>query len=199
MKFYFICVISLIFFCISLINCSDDIGLQNFTIPKDYKNWRKPYNEPVRYAIPFHGNTIRIAYANDLAYKPKIDKKDKGSTNIEYLNGTIFIKENYSVDKYSNNPEPVITIMVKNTENPQSHNGWLYYIKKPKEDLTMVTSKLCYGCHESANEEHPYFDKNENNDFRDYIFSLTYNASDNTTDEKKPQNDKNDKNDDNEH
>jgi hypothetical protein len=30
---------------------------------------------------------------------------------------------------------------------------------------------MCLGCHEAANEEHPYFDKNKGDAFRDYLFS----------------------------
>jgi hypothetical protein len=29
---------------------------------------------------------------------------------------------------------------------------------------------MCHGCHEAANEEHPYFDKNKTGLVRDYLF-----------------------------
>ena len=79
------------------------------------------------------------------------------------------------MDKYFN-PKilvflPILTIMVKDSENKDAKDGWLYYMIPPGKDAKMIKGKMCHGCHEAANEEHPYFDKNKNSIFRDYLFA----------------------------
>jgi hypothetical protein len=61
--------------------------------------------------------------------------------------------------------------MVKNSAAPGAQAGWLYYLKRPGRQPAPVTGRMCHGCHEAANEEHPYFDKNKKGLFSDYLFS----------------------------
>jgi len=45
-------------------------------------------------------------------------------------------------------------------------------MKKPGEEWMEVKGRMCVGCHEAANEKHPYFDGNKKEMFRDYLFTL---------------------------
>jgi hypothetical protein len=62
------------------------------------------------------------------------------------------------------------TIMVKRSNDENALKGWLYYVKFPDKEIKRVDGRFCLGCHEAANEEHLYFDRNKRGIFRDYLF-----------------------------
>jgi hypothetical protein len=60
--------------------------------------------------------------------------------------------------------------MVKDSKNDNSIDGWKYYMVEPGKKPLLMSGRMCVGCHEAANEQHPYFDKNRDAMFRDYLF-----------------------------
>ncbi len=93
-----------------------------------------------------------------------------GVDRIEMPEGSMVIKEAYSKREDINKRLRDITVMVKNVSDKRALHGWLYYIKLSGKEIKRVDGRLCLGCHEAANEVHPYFDKNKEGIFRDYLF-----------------------------
>ncbi len=139
-----------------------------FAIP-DYKNWGKPVSAVLDTPIPGHGESFRLIYANDIAFQSKI-VKEGSELKVKMNEGSIVLKEVYDKREDVGYKVPGLFIMVKDSKDPQAINGWIYYMKKPGMDTMEVQWRLCVGCHEAANEKHPYFDGNKNNMFRDYLF-----------------------------
>lgn len=141
-----------------------------FTVPVDYRTWGKPVDKILNYPVPGHGATYRIIYGNKAAFLSKVTKDQRGDEMIVMPDGSIIIKEVYKTRRDVGRTEPVLDIMVKVSTNRAARNGWLYFVKNPGKPLVRVEGRLCIGCHESANEPHPYFDKNKKGIFRDYLF-----------------------------
>jgi len=157
-------VIMLIFSCSKSKNDS-------FAVPEDYRTWSKPVKKILDYPISGHEKTYRIIYGNDIAFTAEITMDNSGNKRIIMPHGSVIIKEIYKRKGDVNRKEPVLTIMVKDEKNIMSADGWLYYMKKPGKDVAHIKSKMCIGCHEAANDRHPYFDENKKRIFRDYLFA----------------------------
>jgi hypothetical protein len=84
--------------------------------------------------------------------------------------GSVIVKEIYKKREDVNKAEPVLTIMVKDSKSKDSIDGWKYYMVEPEMKPSLVSGRMCVGCHEAANEQHPYFDRNKEGIFRDYLF-----------------------------
>jgi hypothetical protein len=153
-----------------LAGCSGKNEVQKFEVPKDYKTWKKPVKNVLNYEIPGHGNSQRIIFANKTAFDPDVVKTATGEERILFKEGSILVKEVYKKNANIATSEPALTIMKKESKNKQALNGWVYSIKRPGKEPVVVTTRMCVGCHESANEGHPYFDKNKKGLFRDYVF-----------------------------
>lgn len=154
---------------IFLLSCSKGNKSEVISVP-DYKKWKKPVNEIMDYPVPGHGAGFRIIYANDVSYSAKISTGANGLKKTVFPDGSYIIKESYKNRQDIGKKEPVVYGMIKNSSSPEAVSGWIYYVKKPKEPLKIITTKMCIGCHESANEKHPYFDGNRDDSFRDYLF-----------------------------
>jgi len=163
------CVIPACLFAL-LLACS---GKNNtaFTVPSDYRTWKKPVAKILDYPVPGHGPTFRVIYGNRTAYSAKITKDTSGTDKIAMPDGSVLIKEIYKTRKDVSRKEPKLTIMVKDARSKSALNGWRYYNKEPGKPLLLVEGRMCVGCHEAANEPHPYFDKNIRGIFRDYLFA----------------------------
>ena len=159
-------VLSGIIFC-SISGCSSSEDL--FTVP-EYKGWKKPVNRILDTPVPGHGATYRIIYANDTAFSSKITEDKSGRKRVLMNDGSVIVKEVYQKRNDINNAEPVLTIMVKDSKSRNSLDGWKYYMVEPGKKPLLVSGRMCVGCHEAANEQHPYFDKNRDAMFRDYLF-----------------------------
>ncbi|OHD67378.1 MAG: hypothetical protein A2W19_00235 [Spirochaetes bacterium RBG_16_49_21] len=142
-----------------------------FTVPPDYRSWGKPVKKLLDYPVPGHGPTFRVIYANKTAFTASVAKNQTGTARITMPDGSIIIKEIYKKKGDVNKKEPELTIMVKNLKSKLSLHGWFYYVKHPGKPITRIDGRLCIGCHEAANEPHPYFDKNAKGIFRDYLFT----------------------------
>ncbi len=157
-KKYIILVIVLVIFFIS---CRAKEPL--FLVPEDYTNWEKLSDKPLTYPIPGHMDNYRIIYINEKGSEVK---------NNSYPDGTIIVKEVYSGLEYKTDDKPIdLTIMVKDSDNPEGFGGWLWLKKSPVEQTeTIINVDFCMNCHSNANETHPYGDGNPDNEFRDFVF-----------------------------
>ncbi len=158
------CLVALLFACAGK---NDSV----FTVPSDYRSWEKPVKKVLDYPVPGHGPTFRVIYGNGTALSAKASKDTTGTDQILMPDGSILIKEIYKSKKDINKKEPKLTIMVKNSKSKSALNGWLYYNKEPGKPVMLIRGRMCVGCHEAANEPHPYFDKNTKGIFRDYCFA----------------------------
>ena len=150
-------------------SCSQGNKAENLSVP-DYKKWKKPVNQIIDYPVPGHGSGFRIIFANEISYTAAFSKDNRGLNKIVYPEGSYIIKEVYKSRKDIGKNDPVVYGMLKNSKSSQAVNGWIYYVKKPNDLLTVVNTKMCAGCHEAANEKHPYFDGNTDDSFRDFLF-----------------------------
>lgn len=160
----------IIFFLVSLLfsYCSKESS--KFTVPA-YKSWKKPVDKIVDTPIPGHGESFRVIYANDIAFSSNI-VKEGNVQKVRMNEGSIVVKEVFEKREDVEYKIPGLFIMVKDSRSPDAINGWVYYMKKPGKDAVEITWRMCVGCHEAANEKHPYFDGNKNDMFRDYLFTL---------------------------
>lgn len=165
MRLFFFLIYGIFLF--SLFGCSSSEDL--FEVP-DYRGWKKPVNRILDTPVPGHGATYRIIYANDTAFESGIVEDDSGRKKVLMNDGSIVIKEVYEKRGDVNRKEPVLTIMVKDSKSISSLDGWKYYMVEPGKKPVMISGRMCVGCHEAANEQHPYFDKNRDAMFRDYLF-----------------------------
>lgn len=139
-------------------------------IPPNYKDWEKPVGL-LEYPVPGHGESRRLIYVNRIALTGGIRQGADGRKFVIYPKGTIIIKEVYRKTENGYAKKPQLTIMVKDPGNEAARYGWLYYVKNADQaSVTLVENKLCEGCHDAANERHPYFDQNKEGMFRDYVF-----------------------------
>lgn len=140
----------------------------------DYKNWKKPFKTGVDYPVPGHGASYRVVYANEIAYLVKREREQGGRRIYTYLDGSIIVKEVHKSKGDVDRVKPALYAMVKNSKATGSAKGWLYYVISPDGKITRIKSRMCSGCHESANERHNFFDGNIDEDFRDYLFTNFY-------------------------
>lgn len=154
-----------------LAGCTQNNTHYQFSLPDNYRQWKKPVDEVLTYTVPGHGSGARVIYANSRAYEVSKETVEDGRVHYDFPEKTVIVKEVYEDVEDVGVAEPMLTIMVKNSNDERSVSGWLYYMKKPGEDMAFVESRMCAGCHDAANEEHPYFDKNEGENFRDYLFT----------------------------
>jgi hypothetical protein len=164
-----IIIIPFLFILVSIVSCSKGSNSDAITIP-DYKKWKKPVDKILDYPVPGHGPGFRIIYANDITFTATESTDSRGRKKIVFPEGSYIVKESYKSKKDIGKKEPVVFAMIKNSKSTQSVSGWIYYLKKPGESPAVIKTKMCNGCHEAANEKHPYFDGNPDDSFRDYIF-----------------------------
>lgn len=159
---------ALMFLLFFVFQCGDKE--KEYTVPQ-YKNWKKVTPSVLDTPVPGHGSTFRIIYANDTAFASKIVADQAGQKRVVMNDGSIIVKEIYKKREDIGYKIPELFIMEKNSTDPEALNGWEYYVKKPAEKGFEVKTRMCVGCHEAANEKHPYFDGNREEIFRDYLFT----------------------------
>ncbi len=162
MKKIALTLIVLVFF-----GCTTKKEEEPFKVPDNYRSWDKATKKVLDYPVPGHGASFRIVYANDIAFSARLDRKNK---RLSMPDGSIVIKETYAEREDIPKKFKNLTIMVKDKKNKKSLNGWFYYMQAPDMKPMRIDGRMCMGCHEAANEEHPYFDKNPEGLFRDYLF-----------------------------
>lgn len=134
-------------------------------VPDDYGGWKETTDIELNYPIPGHENNYRKIFINDIGLK-------RTGPPHDYPDGTIIIKEIYEGFDYNAGRKPMmLTVMIKDRENPLARGGWLWIVKdSATKEENILTQEFCITCHGNANEEHPYGDLNMNNEFRDYVF-----------------------------
>jgi len=148
-----------------------DGGKNEPLVPEDYSGWSRTTEEELDYPIPGHESHYRRIFINDIGKTYTITESD-GRTIHEYPEKTIIIKDIYPGLTYEPGDEPVMqTVMIKNSEHEHSRGGWLWVVKDPETGTeTVMDDPFCLTCHSSANEKHPYGDKNTDDEYRDYVF-----------------------------
>lgn len=165
-QFFILMIVPLLFFA-----CEQKKHREINPIPVDYQSWHQPLDKPIDYDVVGHGNSRRIVYANKVALQAAYVEDKYGQKLLRFPNGSIIIKEVFKRKKGGYEAYPQVVSMVKDTTNPKARDGWLYYVRNPNNPgIIQIESRFCSGCHEAANESHPYFDLNPSSQFRDYIF-----------------------------
>jgi hypothetical protein len=147
-------------------------GEQKPTGWENYRSWKKPLAAPLENAVPGHGQGVRVIYAAESAFNPVVSTDNTGRRRVVMKEGTIIVKEVYqNRAEFKRGAVDNLTVMVKDSKNKDAVNGWVWYMQKGMMSPQVMTSRMCAGCHEAANEQHPYFDKNPEDEFRDYLFA----------------------------
>lgn len=137
----------------------------------DYTAWTRTTEVELDYPVPGHESHYRRIYINDQGKDPLISREGS-QVNYQYPEGTVVVKEIYPGQSFSPGDEPVaLTIMVKAPDHAAARQGWVYLLKNPDSGAERIfEGDLCFTCHKTANESHPYGDGNQENSFRDYLF-----------------------------
>ncbi|MBN2738601.1 MAG: cytochrome P460 family protein [Spirochaetales bacterium] len=161
---------TLLIFLLSLLY-SCDSKLENL-IPDNHEKWPLFTHDKLDYFIPGHENNYRISYINEIGAKYKPQKKDNDQFLYNYPEGTIILKEIYPSNTYQPGDIPeYYTVMIKKPGHPHAQGDWVWLVKNHEsKEETIFHSDMCVNCHEGANTQHPYGDKNLGKDFRDYTF-----------------------------
>ena len=140
-------------------------------VPGDYTTWKRTTTIELNYPIPGHEDNYRIIYINSIGEGIQISEKNNRIMQ-EYPTGTIIAKEIYPNQVLAGGDKPVqLTVMVKDPENENSRGGWIWLVKNMvNEKETIITGEFCVTCHANANEQHPYGEGNQREEFRDFVF-----------------------------
>ncbi len=145
-----------------------------FSLPDDWRRWRRPVEGLIDTPVPGHGMSIRRIYANPAAFSPRVTRSDGRVVRVELPEGATVVKQIFEDRAEVGQVPGRLFIMHKDPDHRMATFGWRFFIQKPDGPPTPVTSKACHGCHAAANEPHPYFDKNPSGVFRDCLFVPFY-------------------------
>jgi hypothetical protein len=139
--------------------------------PADYTTWKRTTDAVLDYPIPGHENRLRIPRMNPLGWTAVPAVVD-GKARWDFPEDSVIVKEIYASAKPAPGEAPIqLTIMAKDPKDPRAQGGWLWITKDlPGGREKVFTGSFCVTCHANANEQHPYFDKNPREEFRDYVF-----------------------------
>jgi hypothetical protein len=134
----------------------------------DYSSWQLSTEARLDFPVPGHGSGLRRIYVNEQGATAGLD----ANGDVEYPDGTVFLKEVYAeADPAAGTDPQMLTVMVKAQDDPRSIGGWLWVVRDPAAGTENISGEgFCIGCHESANESHPYGTGNPDANFRDYVF-----------------------------
>ena len=140
-------------------------------IPLDYASWSRTTTAILDYPIPGHEDHFRLIYINPVGEGLDV-KQEAGRTTHSYPQGTVIVKEIYSERSHRPGDIPAqLTVMIKDSDHPDARGGWLWVVRDVATGQdTVFTGAFCVTCHDNANEEHPYGDRNPEAEFRDYVF-----------------------------
>jgi predicted small lipoprotein YifL len=153
--------------------CACKDGEQGPLIPpsSEYQSWEQTIGVILDYPIPGHEDNSRRIFINRAGTEVAVQRR-QNKVYWDYPRGTIIIKEIFQGLEHKEADLPFqITAMIKDPEDPRSRGGWLWVAKNLEtEEETVVDWEFCVDCHANANEPHPYGDKNEAGEFRDYVY-----------------------------
>ena len=171
-KTHFVEFIGLICLITALIACHQPPQVPE--IPADYSTWNTTTDIVLDYPIPGHESHFRKIYINPLGETVRITKT-ANRTICNFPEGTIIVKEIYdSLDPPHEHQAPdLLTVMIKNSEHPQSRGGWLWLSQDYEtKKIHIIDYEFCVDCHTNANERHRYGDGNPEAEFRDYVYFI---------------------------
>ena len=159
--------IAVLFF---IVSCSNKKETPVSMVPEDYSGWTITADN-LNYPIPGHENHFRRVFINPKGEEVSVTRKE-GKNYYDYPKGAIVIKEIYPTLNPKEGTKPVsLTVMIKDPENPQSRDGWIWVVKDLKKNTEKIIDyEFCFDCHTNANEPHQYGDGNPEGEFRDYMF-----------------------------
>lgn len=140
-------------------------------LPGEYRSWDRTTDQVLDYPIPGHEDRGRRILINSTGTGAAASSESH-RVSWEYPAGTIIIKEIFAGQEVREAEQPLmLTGMVKDPDHPQARGGWVWVVR----DMTtggeqIIDWEFCVDCHANANEPHPYGDRNEDNEFRDYVF-----------------------------
>lgn len=142
-----------------------------FVVSDNYTDWKKTTEVRLDYPIPGHENHFRQIFINPIGENAK-KEEFSGRVQYTYPEGTIVIKEIYSGTSVDPGERPAqLTVMVKDSKSSKARGGWIWIVKQVKTGQEIIVENdFCVGCHEAANDIHPYGDLNPRGEFRDYLF-----------------------------
>jgi hypothetical protein len=140
-------------------------------LPGDYTGWARTTEKVLDYPIPGHEDRGRRIYINRRGTEVRVGAAS-GRVTWSYPEGSIIVKEIFGGLEVREGDKPVmLTAMVKDMESPQARGGWVWVVKDlASGNERIIDWEFCVDCHANANEPHPYGDKNEGNEFRDYVY-----------------------------
>lgn len=143
----------------------------------DYPTWKKTTETVLDYPIPGHMDRLRVPRMNAIGFSV-VPTRVGGKFHWDFPENTVIVKEVFATPKPAPGEGPIqLTIMVKAPEDPRSQGGWLWLTKDlPDGKEKVFMGNYCVTCHTNANEGHPYFDKNRNLEFRDYVYFVPLEA-----------------------
>jgi hypothetical protein len=162
--------ILLCLFAVAIVSC-DRSSEQESLAPADYSSWRSTTSTVLDYPIPGHADTFRRIYINPTGQGVQVDRE--GAENVyRYPRDTIIVKEIFESEPTSPEDSPTrLTVMVKDPDHEAAAGGWVWIMKDPQNgDEVIQQTAFCVSCHNNANEPHPYGDRNEGGEFRDFVF-----------------------------
>jgi hypothetical protein len=141
-------------------------------VPEDYSGWKRLTDVELDSFVPGHESHYRIPYINSIGEEVEITTDSEGKTSYNYKEGTIIVKEIYPTLQYREGDKPMmLTVMVKKPDHRNAQGGWVWIARDMETNQEMqFKSDMCVNCHAGANGQHPYEDKNPNEEFRDYVF-----------------------------
>ncbi len=146
-------------------------GREEPFLPVDYSDWKRTTDIELDYPIPGHENRYRRIFINNVGEGLTIRQGELGAVHA-YPEGTVILKEVFSTLRPGADERPVqLTAMIKRPEDSRSRGGWIWVVLNTESgEQTVFANELCVTCHANANEGHPYGDRNEENEFRDFVF-----------------------------
>jgi hypothetical protein len=140
-------------------------------LSEDYEGWGSTTRLILDYPVPGHENRGRRIFINTEGTEATT-RSEGGRVFWDYPPGTIVLKEIYANLDIEEGERPImLTGMVKDPEHPRARGGWIWVVKDLGSGSEQIIDwEFCVDCHANANEPHPYGDRNEDNEFRDYVF-----------------------------
>jgi hypothetical protein len=140
-------------------------------LPNNYAGWKRTTDLILDYPVPGHESRGRRIFINSMGTKVTV-RSEAGRISWDYPKGSIVIKEIFpSLDIRDGERPIMLTAMIKDPDHPQARGGWVWVVKDlGARSEQIIDWEFCVDCHANANEPHPYGDRNEDNEFRDYVF-----------------------------
>jgi hypothetical protein len=140
-------------------------------VPADYATWERTTAAALDYPVPGHEEHHRRIFINRIGQDMRSEVR-QGRVVHDYPEGTVLVKEVYEGLEPRPGEAPFqLTVMIKRPKDPLARGGWLWVVRDMASGQEkLIDYEFCFDCHASANEPHPYGDRNPRGEFRDYVF-----------------------------